>query len=92
MSYLSDIVVGSTAEATRAIVKRYNTSGDTFSCTLDIGSIFSDFLLVPRTIQPITESGDPLPVSSTNQRLIDLHKHLQDELRAILQETGHLPK
>jgi len=55
----------------------------------ELQKILDYFILVPHTIQPVTPSGDPVPVFPTNRRLMDLHQHISEELPAILQEAGY---
>lgn len=55
----------------------------------DALALLSEFQLVPRNIEPVTPSGDPVPVHPANQRLNELHAYIKTELRAILLEAGH---
>lgn len=50
--------------------------------------VLNRFQLVPRTVQPRTESGDSIPVYPENRRLVALHEHVTAELRQVLIESG----
>lgn len=57
---------------------------------LDIATrLLAEFQLVPRVVEPVTTSGDPVPVYPVNARLEALHAHIKAELRAILLDAGH---
>ncbi len=54
-----------------------------------MAAVLRDFALVPRTVQPVRENGDPVPVYPENQRLKLLLGIVHSELQAVLHETGH---
>lgn len=75
-------------EAAGSIVRHLGVVGDETPYGVVL-QLISKFRLVPRAVEPITEGGDPVPVSPRNERLASLLRHIDTELPLILQEQGH---